>query len=75
MEKAQQWGPGVKSADAGPLQTKWTVKRVQGMLRHNRTATTTDVYMQEMPEGVRATVRAISAELRKEQTLEAVGVV
>ncbi|HET9183743.1 MAG TPA: tyrosine-type recombinase/integrase [Candidatus Angelobacter sp.] len=44
-------------------QTKGTVKSVQGMLRHNRTATTTDVYMQEMPEGVRATVRAICAEL------------
>lgn len=47
-------------------QTKGTVKSVQGMLRHNRTATTTDVYMQEMPEGVRATVSAICAELRKE---------
>ena len=44
-------------------QTKGSVKSVQGMLRHNRTATTTDVYMQEMPEGVRATVRAICAEL------------
>lgn len=43
--------------------TKGTVKSVQGMLRHNRTATTTEVYMQEMPEGVRATVRAICAEL------------
>jgi hypothetical protein len=33
------------------------------MLRHNRTATTTDIYTQEMREGVRVTVRAICAEL------------
>jgi integrase len=44
-------------------QTKGTVKSVQGILRHNRAATTTDVYMQEIPEGVRSTVRAICAEL------------
>jgi len=28
---------------------KGGVKDVQGMLRHSRTATTTDVYMQEIP--------------------------
>jgi integrase len=44
-------------------QTKGTVKSVQGILRHNRAATTTDVYMQEIPEEVRSTVRAICAEL------------
>jgi hypothetical protein len=37
-----------------------------GLLRHSRTATTTDVYMQELPEGVAATVNAINIELRKE---------
>lgn len=34
--------------------------------RHSRTATTTDVYMQEMPEGVRATVDSIHRELKSE---------
>jgi hypothetical protein len=41
------------------------VKDVQGLLRHSRTATTTDVYMREIPESVRATVNAINAELRE----------
>ncbi|MGH9633759.1 MAG: hypothetical protein ACRD72_02875, partial [Candidatus Angelobacter sp.] len=37
----------------------------QGLLRHSRAATTTDVYMNEIPESVRATVGAVSRELRK----------
>jgi hypothetical protein len=41
------------------------VKDVQGVLRHSRTATTTDVYMQEIPESVQATVNSINRELRK----------
>ena len=45
-------------------QTKGTVKDVQGVMRHSRTATTTDVYMQEIPESVRATVSSINTELR-----------
>ena len=45
-------------------QKKGTVKDVQGLLRHSRAATTTDVYMQEIPESVQATVNAINAELR-----------
>lgn len=45
-------------------QKKGTVKDVQGVLRHSRTATTTDVYMQEIPESVRATVNSIHNELR-----------
>ncbi len=45
-------------------QKKGTVKDVQGLLRHSRAATTTDVYMQEIPESVRATVNAIHKELR-----------
>jgi integrase len=44
-------------------QKKGTVKDVQGILRHSRVATTTDVYMQELPEGVRATVDSIHQEL------------
>jgi hypothetical protein len=47
-------------------QTKGTVKSIQGVLRHSRAKTTTDVYMQEMAEGVRETVKAICEELRKE---------
>ena len=46
-------------------QKKGTVKDVQGLLRHSRAATTTDVYMQEIPENVRATVEAVNKELRK----------
>jgi hypothetical protein len=38
---------------------------VQGVMRHSRTATTTDVYMQEIPESVQATVNSINQELRK----------
>lgn len=45
-------------------QKKGTVKDVQGLLRHSRASTTTDVYMQEVPESVRATVNAIHQELR-----------
>jgi integrase len=47
------------------LAQKGTVKDVQGMLRHSRAATTTDVYMQEIPKSVQATVDSINAELRK----------
>ena len=54
-------------------QKKGTVKDVQGLLRHSRTATTTDVYMQEIPESVRATVEAVSKELRKKPKLRTAG--
>jgi integrase len=49
-------------------QKKGTVKDVQGVLRHSRTATTTDVYMQEIPKSVQATVDSINSELRKKST-------
>jgi integrase len=45
-------------------QKKGTVKDVQCVLRHSRTATTTDVYMQEIPAGVQATVNSIHRELK-----------
>jgi hypothetical protein len=48
------------------------MKDVQGLMRHSRTATTTDVYMQEIPESVQATVDAINAELRLLPNLEEV---
>jgi integrase len=51
-------------------QKKGTVKDVQGVLRHSRTATTTDVYMQEIPESVQATVNSINRELRKSRPAE-----
>lgn len=44
-------------------QKKGTVKDVQGVMRHTRVATTTDIYMQEIAEGVRATVDSIHDEL------------
>jgi integrase len=42
---------------------KGHVKDIQGVLRHSRVATTTDVYMQTMEEGVRSTVNSIHDEL------------
>jgi len=48
-------------------QKKGTVKDVQGVMRHSRTATTTDVYMQEIPESVQTTINSINSELRKSQ--------
>ena len=45
-------------------QKKGTVKDVQGVLRHSRAGTTTDVYMQEIPESVPATVNSIHTELK-----------
>jgi len=45
-------------------QKKGTPKDIQGLLRHSRLATTTDVYMQEIPESVKVTVEAINQELR-----------
>jgi integrase len=53
-------------------QKKGTPKDIQGLLRHSRLSTTTDVYMQEIPESVKATVAAINKELRlKPKTAEA----
>jgi integrase len=54
----------IRRSIATLAQKKGTVKDVQGLLRHSRAATTTDVYMQEIPESVRATVDAIGRELR-----------
>jgi integrase len=42
---------------------KGHVKDIQGMLRHTRLATTTDVYMQSLESGVRSTVDSIHDEL------------
>jgi len=40
-------------------QKKGMVKDIQGVLRHFRIATTTNVYMQEIPESLQETVDAI----------------
>ena len=50
-------------------QTKGSLKDVQGILRHTRAATTLDVYVQQVPESVQATLNAISAELRSKSML------
>jgi integrase len=54
-------------------QKKGTVKDVQGVLRHSRAATTTDVYMQEIPESVQATINGIHAELKTKPLAVAAG--
>ncbi len=41
-----------------------SVKDVQGLLRHMRAPTTTDQYMQIIPEGVATTLNSISGQLR-----------
>lgn len=46
-------------------QTKGHAKATQGMMRHSRVATTTDVYQQVIPEGVGEMVDSIHGELRK----------
>lgn len=42
---------------------KGHVKDIQGMMRHSRLATTTDVYMQSLEGGVRSTINSIHEEL------------
>jgi integrase len=46
-------------------QTKGHVKATQGLLRHARTPTTTDVYQQVIPEGVTQMIESVNQELRK----------
>jgi len=48
------------------------VKDIQGMMRHSRLATTTDVYMQSLEDGVRTTVNSIYDELSSTGTLGSV---
>src|SRR3984957_5547156 len=57
-----------RRTNATLAQKKGTVKDVQGVLRPSRAATTTDVYMQEIPASVQATVDSINEELRKKST-------
>ncbi|GGH06015.1 hypothetical protein GCM10011586_22770 [Silvibacterium dinghuense] len=48
---------------------KGHIKDIQEMMRHSRVATTTDVYMQSLHEGVRSTVNSIYNELMDTGTL------
>ena len=43
--------------------TKGHVKDTQGMMRHSKASTTTDVYMQSLEPEVRSTINSIHAEL------------
>ena len=52
-------------------QTRRSVKATRGLLRHERTPTTTDVYVQVIPEGVAEMVDSIHGELRKPRTAAA----
>ncbi|MGD0445398.1 MAG: tyrosine-type recombinase/integrase [Edaphobacter sp.] len=54
----------IRRTTATLAQKKGTVKDVQGVMGHSRLATTTDVYMQPIPESVRATVDSIDRELQ-----------
>ena len=46
----------ISEHDCDGGQKKGTTKDIQVVLRHSRTATTTDVYMQEIPESAQKTV-------------------
>lgn len=46
-------------------QKKGTIKNTQGVIRHSRTATTTGVYVQEIPASVQSTINSFNLEPRK----------
>jgi integrase len=58
----------IRPTIATVAQKKGTMKDVQGVLRHSHAATTTDVYMREIPKSVPATVDSINKELRERST-------
>ena len=51
-------------------QYKGSIKDVQGLLRHERIPTTTDTYMQIIPQRVTATVTSINEELRRKRPVQ-----
>ncbi len=63
-ELAQADVPGHLQNDCNTGTEEGALKDVQGVLRHSRSATTMDVYMQEIPESVQSTINSISRELR-----------
>jgi integrase len=58
----------IRRTIASLAKDKGHVKDIQGMMRHSRLATTTDVYMQSLESGVRSTVDSIHHELRGTST-------
>jgi hypothetical protein len=58
-----RWHLSIRRTIATLAKDKGHVKDIQGMLRHSRLATTTDVYMQSLEDGVRSTVNSIYDEL------------
>ncbi|WP_213804226.1 tyrosine-type recombinase/integrase [Granulicella sp. dw_53] len=50
--------------------TKGHVKDIQGMMRHSKASTTTDVYMQSLEPEVRSTINSIHSELMSNGTKE-----
>lgn len=54
----------IRRTTATLAQKKGTVKDVQGVMGHTRLQTTTDIYMQTIPESVRATVDSLDRELQ-----------
>jgi hypothetical protein len=50
--------------DCDPGPKEGNSQRCVGVLRHSRTATTADVYIQEIPANVQATVNSIHSELK-----------
>ena len=50
-------------------QKKGTIKDVQAVMRHLRTATTADVQTQEIPASVQSTINTINSDLRKSDAL------
>jgi len=55
----------IRRTIASLAQKKGTIKGVQGVMRHSRADTTSDVYMQEIPASVQSTINSINSELRK----------
>lgn len=47
---------------------KGHVKDIQGMMRHSKASTTTDVYMQSLEQEVRSTINSIHSELVSPRT-------
>ena len=54
----------IRRTTATLAQKKGTVKDVQAVMGHTRLQTTTDIYMQTIPESVRATVDSLDRELQ-----------
>jgi hypothetical protein len=61
----------IRRTIASPSQTKGRMKAPEGMVRHDRLATTGNVYVQVNPEEVEGKVSSVYGELRKPNTAAA----